>query len=282
MFLLKSWISKNPHWSSGQSQRMNYLVAADCEAYQIEDQSPKITFMNSLRSGRQIPIILLAVIFSFVACLRAQDTNTSQMKRGAIVVAAVQGKPKIFKPGATQGKNVTKGMLVQQGEKILTGKAATVSLAFENGSVIQVEPDSSFVVEEFLQAPWDASAMDLSKMKTEPSNSKLETFLEYGEVTSGVKKLNKGSSLNVTTPLGTAGIRGTDYQVGLQRDSNGASESLSVTVASGEVAVSTSSGGTTSVTGGSSASVTSTPGSMAHLPWSANSQARRFRQNPPS
>ena len=240
--------------------RLNFLVAADCEAYQLEDQSPKITFMNSLRSDRQIPIILLAVIFSFVACLRAQETNTSEMKRGAIVVAAIQGNSKIFKPGATEGKNVTKGMLVQQGEKILTGKAATVSLAFENGSVIQVEPDSSFVVEEFLQAPWDASAMNLSEMKTEPSNSKLATFLEYGEVTSGVKKLNKGSSLNVTTPLGTAGIRGTDFQVGLQRDSSGASKSLSVTVASGEVAVSTSSGGTTSVTGGSSATVTVTPG----------------------
>jgi hypothetical protein len=96
-------------------------------------------------------------------------------------------------------------------------------------------------------------------MKTEPSNSKLSTFLEYGDVTSGVKKLKPGSSLTVATPLGSAGIRGTEFKVGLQRDSKGGSKGLSVAVASGEVAVATKGRGTTSVKGGFSTSVTVTP-----------------------
>ena len=204
--------------------------------------------------------ILLTAILSFTALLNAQDGNPADMKRGAIIITAVQGKAKIIKPGATEGKNAIKGTPLQQGEKIITEKDSSVSLAFENGSVIQVEAESNFVVEEFLQAPWEVSEQALGEMKTEPSNSKLATYLEYGEVTSGVKKLKPGSSLTVSTPLGTAGIRGTDFKVGLQRDSKGGSKGLNVSVASGEVAVSTKGGATASVKGGFSTSVTVTPG----------------------
>ena len=203
---------------------------------------------------------LLVAILSFTALLNAQDGNPADMKRGAIIITAVQGKAKIIKPGATEGKNATKGTALQQGEKIITEKDSSVSLAFENGSVIQVEAESNFVVEEFLQAPWEVSEQALSEMKTEPSNSKLATYLEYGEVTSGVKKLKPGSSLTVSTPLGTAEIRGTDFKVGLQRDSKGGSKGLNVSVASGEVAVATKGGATASVKGGFSTSVTVTPG----------------------
>ena len=199
-------------------------------------------------------------ILSFTAIASAQEINPSEMKRGAIIITKVQGKVAIIKPGATKGKNAAVGQILQQGEKIITDKKSSISLAFENGSVIQVEADSSFVVEEFLQAPWDVSEAALSEMKTEPSNSKLSTFLEYGDVTSGVKKLKPSSSLTVATSIGTAGIRGTDFKVGLQRDANGGSKGLSVAVASGEVAVATKGGATTSVKGGFSTSVSVTPG----------------------
>ena len=204
--------------------------------------------------------IVVVIISLSTALLQAQAADAPSMSRGTIVITTVQGSAKILKPGSTEGKKATKGVALQQGEKILTEKNSSVALAFENGSVIKVEPESSFVVEEFLQAPWEVSEEALRKMKTEPSNSKLAAFLEYGQVTSGVKKLNPGSSLTVTTPLGSAGIRGTDFQVALQRDAKGASKGFSVTVASGEVAVSSNAGGTTSVTAGSSSSIAVTPG----------------------
>jgi hypothetical protein len=62
----------------------------------------------------------------------------------------------------------------------------------------------------------------------------------------------------VATPLGTAEIRGTEFKVGLRRDANGGSKSLSVSVAAGEVAVATK-GGASSVKGGFSTSFTVTP-----------------------
>lgn len=215
---------------------------------------------NLCHFDRLFRVVLITAILSFTAAVHAQDVNTADMKRGAIIITAVQGKAMIIKPGSTEGKKAAKGQALQQGEKVITDKNSTVSLAFENGSVIQVEAESSFVIEEFLQAPWEVSEQALSEMKTEPSNSKLSTFLEYGDVTSGVKKLKPGSSLTVATPLGSAGIRGTEFKVGLQRDAKGGSKGLSVAVASGEVAVATKGGSTTSVKGGFSTSVTVTPG----------------------
>ena len=46
-------------------------------------------------------------------------------------------------------------------------------------------------------------------MKGEPSSSKTEIDLEMGDMILDVKKLNKRSSFNVQSPVGTAGIRGT-------------------------------------------------------------------------
>jgi len=224
----------------------------------------KILALNMLKNSCHLDhlfrVALITAILLFTAVVNAQEINPAQMKRGAIIITAVEGKAVIIKPGATESKNAAKGQALQQGEKIITDKKSTVSLAFENGSVIQVEAESNFVVEEFLQAPWEVSEQALSEMKTEPSNSKLSTYLEYGDVTSGVKKLKPGSSLTVSTPLGTAGIRGTEFKVGLQRDAKGGSKGLSVAVASGEVAVSTKGGATASVKGGFSTSVTVTPG----------------------
>lgn len=212
------------------------------------------------RLNKLVRFALITAFFSCTAVIHAQETNPAEMKRGAIIITDVQGKAMIIKPGATESKNAAKGQALQQGEKVVTDKKSTVSLAFENGSVIQVEAESSFVVEEFLQAPWEVSEKALSEMKTEPSNSKLSTYLEYGDVTSGVKKLKPGSSLTVATPLGTAGILGTEFKVGMQRDAKGASKGFSVAVASGEVAVATKGGATSSVKGGFSTSVTVTPG----------------------
>ncbi|PAZ00351.1 MAG: hypothetical protein CAK90_05575 [Spartobacteria bacterium AMD-G4] len=206
-----------------------------------------------------ISLSLIIAALSTASVVTAQENDTRQMRRGAIIITEVQGKVLIIKPGETEGKNASKAQALQQGERVMTDKDSTISLAFENGSVIQVEPETSFIVEEFLQAPWDVSEAALSEMKTEPSNSKLSTFLEYGDVTSGVKKLKPGSSLTVATPFGTAGILGTDFKVSLQRDAKGGSKGLSVAVASGEVAVATKGGATTSVKGGFSTSVSVIP-----------------------
>ena len=55
----------------------------------------------------------------------------------------------------------------------------------------------------------------LSEMKGEPSASETVLDLELGDMVFDVKKLDKRSSFNIESPVGTAGIRGTSGQMGI-------------------------------------------------------------------
>ena len=186
----------------------------------------------------------------------AQQPGDLKMKTGIIVLTAFEGDVKISTTSSDQTQSPSKGAILKQGQVIVTGPKSKASLAFENGIVMEVSPSTKFVIQEFQQAPWDVAPDKLAEMKTEPSKSKTTGYLEYGDIITGVKKLKPGSSLEVTTPLGTAGIRGTDFKTSAVKNSDGTPKTFTVGVASGEVGV-RSAGGTDSVpvAAGSSSSV---------------------------
>ena len=78
-----------------------------------------------------------------------------------------------------------------------------------NGTVSTIKSNSTVNIKEFTQEKFDPTKKKLSEMKGEPSSSKTEIDLEMGDMILDVKKLNKRSSFNVQSPVGTAGIRGT-------------------------------------------------------------------------
>ena len=58
--------------------------------------------------------------------------------------------------------------------------------------------------------------MKVSDLKEEPSSSKVGVDLDFGSLVVKTKKLNKQSTFEIETAMGTAGIRGTEFQFGLQ------------------------------------------------------------------
>ena len=204
---------------------------------------------------------LLAIAFlAFPASAKAQDTADAPMKNGIIVLTAFEGDVKISSSSSDQTQAPTKGAILKQGQIIVTGPKSKASLAFENGIVMEVAPSSKFLIQEFQQAPWDVAPEKLAEMKSEPSKSKTTGFLEYGDIITGVKKLKPGSSLEVSTPLGTAGIRGTDFKTSAVKNSDGTAKSFTVGVASGEVGVRSAGGGeSVPVAAGTSSTVAMTP-----------------------
>jgi hypothetical protein len=181
---------------------------------------------------------LLAIVFlAFLTSAKAQQTADVSMKNGIIVLTAFEGDVKISSSSSDQNQAPSKGAILKQGQVVVTGANSKASLAFENGIVMEVAPSSKFLIQEFQQAPWDVAPEKLAEMKSEPSKSKTTGFLEYGDIITGVKKLKPGSSLEVTTPLGTAGIRGTDFKTSAVRNSDGSAKRFTVGVASGEVGV---------------------------------------------
>ena len=53
----------------------------------------------------------------------------------------------------------------------------------------------------------------MSDLEGEPSISQVEIELDWGDLVVKTKKLNTGSSLSITSATGTAGVRGTEFQI---------------------------------------------------------------------
>ena len=59
----------------------------------------------------------------------------------------------------------------------------------------------------------------MEKLQSEPSSSEVEIDLDMGSLIVKTKKLNKSSRFDIESPIGTAGIRGTEFQLGYDASS---------------------------------------------------------------
>jgi hypothetical protein len=97
---------------------------------------------------------------------------------------------------------------------LLTGKDGSVGLLFSNGTLITVKPGTRFYLREYAQKTFSPTGLSVpSKLKEEPSQSQLLAHLDFGELVVKVPRLKKGSNMILSSPLGTAGIRGTMFQL---------------------------------------------------------------------
>ena len=68
-------------------------------------------------------------------------------------------------------------------------------------------------IRTFSQEPFEANGRKVSDLLEEPSASSLDLDLDLGTLVVKTKKLRKTSKLNIHSALGTAGIRGTEFQL---------------------------------------------------------------------
>ena len=105
------------------------------------------------------------------------------------------------------------GKKISEKSILVTGKDGSVGLLFSNGTLVTVKPGTRFYLREYSQKVFNSSDMPLpSEIKEEPSQSRFLAHLDFGELVVKVPKLKKGSSMILSSPLGTAGIRGTMFQ----------------------------------------------------------------------
>jgi hypothetical protein len=105
------------------------------------------------------------------------------------------------------------GKKIEEKSILVTGKNGSVGLLFSNGTMVTVKPGTRFYLREYSQKIFNPSGLPLpSKLEEEPSPSRLLAHLDFGELVVKVPKLRKGSNMILSSPLGTAGIRGTMFQ----------------------------------------------------------------------
>lgn len=160
-------------------------------------------------------------IFAFCMALTMANSAQAQQNNqlGDAIILSVGGSGAIVIKA--DGSEVTplKGMKLLQGDTIQTSTASTVSLALSNGGSITLRPSTTMRLETLLQVPFTATPLTgkYGTIVDEPTRSKTRLRLDQGEILGEVHGLNSESVFEVATDLGTAGIRGTIFQVKIEK-----------------------------------------------------------------
>jgi len=176
----------------------------------------------------------LFVFSLFVATI--VDASAQAMAPGEIKLARVRGTTVTYKNKATQQTVAAQNnAVISQGYVINTGADGSVVLVFSNGATINLKEGSELDIEAYLQAPLTA-VFNPATATEEPTASVTTLNLTRGELIGNVKKLNKpkGSSFDVKTPVGAAGIRGTTFRI-VYRPTGTGTASFSITISEGSV-----------------------------------------------
>jgi hypothetical protein len=166
----------------------------------------------------------LAIVLSLSA--------SAQSQLGRIKAARITGVVTKISGGITS--TLQNGMELTESDTVVTDKNSSVVLIFENASTVRVGAESKLEVKEFKIDPLD-EVIEPSKLKKEPTKSKTELALTYGEMVGDVKKLNTSSTYSIKTPVGAAGIRGTQFRIVFRPSSDGKAFTFTLSTAEGLV-----------------------------------------------
>lgn len=171
---------------------------------------------------KSIPTLFLLVV------LAAPSVLAQNYQKGVVIVSQVTGTATV-RIGFERPVQLKQGFRIYEGATIETGEDGNISLVFANGSSLVVDKNSKVTVKEFKVVPYKSTDVDdLADLDFEPTLSQTKLKVEQGNLVGNVKKLNyeQGSYYEIESPVGTAGIRGTNWTltivVDVQRGVSGA------------------------------------------------------------
>lgn len=137
--------------------------------------------------------------------VQVQAAEVILTRPGQIAVSAVTGEAFLTEAGRRRPARVDERVRVDT--TVTSGRKSLVSLAFSNGAVLELGPDSEIEVEELLQAPFPSYPKP-ETLKEEPSVSQTRVRLVRGDLRLTVKplKVDRGSTFTVVMPAGQARV----------------------------------------------------------------------------
>jgi hypothetical protein len=213
--------------------------------------------------------ILRWITAGLTATFVALAAHAADMAPGTFAASTVKGDVSYKIAGSTSYVKLVAGTTLPEGSTIKTAPGSLAIVVFASGSTATVRPASEVVV-NFNQKPFSGPI----PVGAEPSVSKTKIHIVDGSVISKVSKLKKGSEFNITSPVGAAGVRGTDLEVSY----NSATGAFNVTCATGAVVVQSADGTTTPVSAGQTLS--STGGGVQSAPPAALAAMQAASESP--
>ncbi len=138
-----------------------------------------------------------------VAVAAAMLVTTAEAKVNKAIVRAVRGTADVSMDKGSTWKPVRVGSQLSPNTTIRTGVGSVVDLFLgDNGPVVRVTADTEMGIDRL-----DSEGNGVDKV--------IETQLDLknGRILGNVKKLADASKYEVKTPVGVAGIRGTEYDI---------------------------------------------------------------------
>ena len=134
--------------------------------------------------------------------------------RGAVIVVDLLEPVRFLdqEKNPLQAK-VKVGSLVPVGHYAQAGAGGRMVILLSNGTLLTLKERTKMRIGNFEQEPFEPKGRKVSDLEGEPSISQVEIELDWGDLVVKTKKLNKGSSLIITSATGTAGVRGTEFQI---------------------------------------------------------------------
>ena len=172
--------------------------------------------MRRTRLRLLIPGLLLLALAQVLLqpCGIAQE---AKMGAGAVILAE-RIDPVVFRDDENvrigDGK-LKVGSLLPDGVSVETGPGGSALLLLSNGTVVTVTENAKMKMKSFEQEAFTAAGKSIGDFKEELSPSRTLVDLEAGSLVVQTKKLSRKSNFEISTPVGTAGIRGTEFKMGL-------------------------------------------------------------------
>jgi len=203
---------------------------------------------SSILCAAGLLVALLLSVFSYSTKGAAVEGSVRVMnKNGAPIQVTMNGA----------SMEIQVGMVLKQGSKVKTGASASVTLMFDNGAVLEIKPETEFLIEQFDRDPFDPAGVDYKTMEDEPTQSTTKLKLNTGTILMGVKKLKEYSEFQIGTRVGMTGIRGTSLF--LKYDEGRPEDGTMVGVTEGKVEFLTPSGTVQPISAGEAFEIIDSP-----------------------
>ena len=164
--------------------------------------------------------IMIKANFTFLLILIGQLvpsllSGAEKFSDGLIFIVGLEGEVKFFdNQGNEVGENkFVVGSPFPKNHTAETGKGGKAVFLLSNGTLMTVDQNAKMKVSFYDQIPFEAKGRALKDLTEEPSQSNVNIDLDFGALIVKTKKLNKKSSFSILSPVGTAGIRGTEFQM---------------------------------------------------------------------
>ena len=158
----------------------------------------------------------LFLAFASLVFLPSGYGRGPKMEAGAVILAE-RIDPVVFRGADNQqidDAQATVGSIVPEGASVETGPGGRALLLLSNGTVVTVTENAKMKIKSFDQEAFTSNGKSMKDFQEELSPSRVLVDLEVGSLVVQTKKLSKKSNFEISSPVGTAGIRGTEFKMG--------------------------------------------------------------------